>query len=159
MHIIRLRGPWLVEPVARFLLQSDGTYRPVSDDLPPAARVTMPADWSATCGGDFLGRVRYRRTFQKPTGLESGERVFLVVEPSRSQGVITLSDKRLGDVRWSEPPFRLDITCLLENHNRLEIVVEHPALDATGAANDDGETHPPGGLVGEVRLEIEEIEK
>jgi hypothetical protein len=44
----------------------------------------------------------------------------------------------------------------LEDHNRLEIVVDHPALDAAGAANDDGGTRLPGGLVGEVRLEIEE---
>jgi hypothetical protein len=152
MHIIRLRGPWQVEAVARYVRQGDGTFRSTSDDLPAAARVTMPADWSAVLGRDFLGRVRYVRTFQKPTGLEDGERVFLVVEGARSAGVIALSRKRLG-----EAPGRFEITEMLEDHNRLEIVVEHPVLDASGAAKDDvGIT---GGLVGEVRLEIEEIEK
>jgi hypothetical protein len=116
----------------------------------------MPADWSKTLGPDFLGRVRYRRTFQKPTGLESGERVFLVVEPPRFWGEVSLSGESLGGVRWGAAPLRCDITDRLEDHNRLEIVVEHPSLDSGGRANDDGGTRSPGGLVGEVRLEIEE---
>ena len=168
MHIIRLRGPWQVEPVARFVAQPDGTYVVTSDDLPVAARMTMPADWTAVCGGDFLGRVRYRRTFQKPTGLETGERVFLVVEPARSLGVVELNrplavssgpsnGKRLGEVGRGAEPFRTEITEMLENHNRLEIVVEHPVLDAANEADDDVVTRLPGGLVGEVRLEIEEM--
>jgi hypothetical protein len=142
--------------VARFVPQPDGTYLPTPDDLPAAARVTMPADWGAVLGGDFLGRVRYLRTFQMPTGLEAGERVFLVVEAARSRGVVALSRKRLGEVCSNGEQFRFDISGLLEDHNRLEIVVEHPALDAAGAANDDGGTRLPGGLIGEVRLEIEE---
>ncbi len=64
----------------------------------------MPADWADLFGRDFFGRVRYRRTFQKPTGLESGERVFLVVEPPRSRGVVSLSGKPLGEVVWGGPP-------------------------------------------------------
>ena len=156
MHTIRLRGPWHVEPVARFLLQPDGTYQSTPDDLPPAARVTMPADWAGVCGGNFLGRVRYHRIFQKPTGLDSGERVFLVVEAPRSFGVVELNRKRLGESTVGDAPLRVEITALLQDHNQLEIVVDHPSLDAAGAPNDDGETRLPGGLVGEVRLEIEE---
>jgi hypothetical protein len=156
MHIIRLRGPWQLEPVARFVSQPDGTYRPLKDDLPPSARQTMPADWSEVFGPDFLGRVRYLRVFQKPTGLDSGERVFLVVERPNSHGEIRLSGKRLGDVSREGAAGRFDITELLGDHNRLEIIVDHPALDARGSANDDGGTRLPGGLVGEVRLEIED---
>ena len=116
----------------------------------------MPADWSDLFGRDFFGRVRYRRMFQKLTGLESGERAFLVVEPPRSRGVISLSGKPLGEVVWGGPPARFDITDLLEDHNRLEIVVEHPVLDGAATADDDDFSQSPGGLVGEVRLEIEE---
>jgi hypothetical protein len=154
MHTIRLRGPWQVEPVARFVLQPDGTYKPVEDGLPAAGRMTMPADWSGLLGADFLGRVRYRRTFQKPTGLESGQRVWLVVEAARSRGVVELNRKRLGEAGG-----RFDLTDQLEDHNRLEIVVEHPALDARGMPDDDSDTRSIGGLLGEVRLEIGEIEK
>ncbi len=155
MHTIRLRGPWELEPIERFVRQADDTYRPASDALPASGRAQMPADWAAVLGDDFLGRVCYRRTFQKPTGLEHGERVWLVVEPPRTHGVVELNRKRLGEVRSRDRTWRFDITDLLEEHNRLEIVVSHPALDAAEAADDHSSTLP-GGLVGEVRLEIAE---
>jgi hypothetical protein len=154
MHTIRLRGPWQVEAVERFSKRNDGLYDRSPVDSPGEVRMTMPADWSAALGADFFGRVRYRRIFQKPTGLESGERVFLVVERPRSGGVVELNRKRIGDT-----PLRIDITESLSEHNHLEIVVEHPALDAGEIANEDSDLNSAGGLVGEVRLEIEEIEK
>src|SRR5689334_3523817 len=113
MHIIRLRGPWLVGAIARFVPQADGTYLPVDDGLPAAAQATMPADWSAILGGDFLGRVRYLRTFNKPTGLESGERVYLVVESARSSACVTWKRELLGFVRPGESAARFEITALL----------------------------------------------
>ena len=155
MHIIRLRGPWQLEPQARYERRG-GRWTPSAESLPAGARMTMPADWSAVLGSDFIGCVRYHRVFQTPTGLDSGERVFLVVEPPRSRGVVSLSDLRLGDVCWGGPPGRFDITERLDDHNRLEIIVEHPPLDDTMHPNDDNGARWPGGLVGEVRLEIEE---
>ena len=156
MHTIRLRGPWQVEAVARFVLQDDGTYLSVTDDLPAGARVTMPADWSATLGRDFYGRVRYVRTFNKPTGLESGERVFLVVEPPRSEACITLKKELVGFVYSGQPAGRFDVTDRLEDHNEVEILVDHPSLDSMRSTLGDPTTLPPGGLAGEVRLEIED---
>jgi hypothetical protein len=151
MHTIRLRGPWNVEPLARFVPQPDGSYRPVKDNLPPAARATMPADWSASFGGDFLGRVRYHRVFQTPTGLEDGERVFLVVEPPRSHGMVRFFEQLLGEVRHGGAPGRFEITEQLTDHNRLEIIVDHPSPSDTRF-----DAKSPGGLIGEIRLEIEE---
>jgi hypothetical protein len=148
MHTIRLRGPWQLEPILRFVPQAGGNYRWVQDGLPAEARETMPADWSASLGADFLGRVRYHRVFQKPTGLKSGERVFLVVEPPCSHGTVGLGGVELGAVEQAGAPGRFDITQRLEDHNRLEIIVEHPT-----PGRDPSRT---GGLVGEVRLEIEE---
>ena len=100
-------------------------------DLPPSARATMPADWSESFGAGFLGRVRYMRTFQKPTGLERGDKVWLVVEPPRSLGIV-----RLGRAASWEPfdgvkPADGSISpSLLADRNTLEIIVDHPALDA-----------------------------
>jgi hypothetical protein len=156
MHIIRLRGPWQLEPVERFIHRGAGRYDCSREGLPAGARATMPADWSRSFGREFLGRVRYRRTFQKPTGLESGERVWLVVEPPRTHGTVRLGDTLLGDLRWGGPTGRYDITDRLEDHNRLEIIVAHPALDDGGAAEDETNMSLPGGIVGEVRMEIEE---
>ncbi|HEX2477538.1 MAG TPA: hypothetical protein VHK01_22470 [Lacipirellulaceae bacterium] len=156
MHTIRLRGPWQLEPLERYIARRDGSFERVADGLPVSSRLTMPADWSSAFGAEFCGRVRYHRVFQSPTGLDSGERVWLVVEPPRCRGGIKLNGKPLGDVSWRGPNFRFDITDLVEDHNRLEIVVEHPALDGDWVANDDSDINQPGGLVGEVRLEIEE---
>jgi hypothetical protein len=156
MHTIRLRGPWQLEPLERYIAHSDGRFEGVVEGLPPTSRMTMPADWSAAFGAGFCGLVRYHRVFQSPTGLESGERVWLVVEPPRSRGVVKLSGEPLGNVAWGGPAARFDITERLGDHNRLEIVVEHPALDGDSAPNDDSDINQPGGLVGEVRLEIEE---
>ena len=151
MHTIRLRGPWQVEPVERYVLRADGGYERSTADLPAAAKMTMPADWAAVLGASFLGLVRYQRIFQKPTGLESGERVWLVVEAPQSRGTVELNHMRLGDAGG-----RFDITEHLADHNRLTILVEHPAVDEGGVADDDNATRMVGGLVDEVRLEIEE---
>lgn len=140
------------------MLLADGTYRPEREDLPPAVKMTMPADWSAALGADFLGRVRYSRTFQKPSGLGGGERVFLVVEGGRSHALVELNGKRLVEALACGKILRCDVKDSLEGSNRLEIVVEHPALDAGGTANEDSESFAVGGLVGEVRLEIEKNE-
>ena len=156
MHTIRLRGPWQLEPLERYEFGGDGRCKRLSQGMPANARSTMPTDWSSAFGAEFCGRVRYHRVFQSPTGLDSGERVWLVVEPPRSHGAVKLNGKPLGDVSWSGPHFRWDITDLLDDHNRLEIVVEHPPLDGDSVANDDSDINRPGGLVGEVRLEIEE---
>jgi hypothetical protein len=146
MHIIRLRGPWHVEPVCRFVPRMVGGHDERTDDLPAAARPMMPADWGDTLGRDFLGRVRYHRNFNSPTGLAPGDKVWLVVEPPRSRATVHLAGNLLGEVKQGEPPARFEISPLLAIHNRVDVVVEHAVLDPD---------HGPGGLVGEVRLEIE----
>ena len=165
MHTIRLRGPWELEPVWRYALAADGTYRPDRENLPAAAKMKMPADWSAVFGDDFLARVRYRRVFHRPTGLEGGTRVFLVVEPARSEACITLKQKLVGFVHPGDETGRFDITDRLEDDNVLEIFVDHPAAELIDGHPDkyamqstvgDPAVLPPGGLVGEVRLEIED---
>jgi hypothetical protein len=156
IHVIRLRGPWQLEPLERYVQHQNGRFDRSTSGLPLSGRATMPADWSNLFGRDYFGRVSYRRLFQRLSGLESGERAFLVVEPPRSRGVLSLNGKTLGEVVWGGPPARFDVTDLLADPNRLEIVVEHPVLDGTALADDDDFSQSPGGLVGEVRLEIEE---
>jgi hypothetical protein len=155
MHTIRLRGPWQLEPIERYVRRNDGRYERSTAPL-LSLRAKMPADWAESLGDDFLGRVCYRRTFQKPTGLETAKRVWLVVEPPRSRCVVSLNDYVFGVVQYGGTPARFDITEHLQDHNRLDVLVDHPALDEAGIANDDSDTELPGGLVGEVRLEIEE---
>src|SRR5688500_15146928 len=154
MHTIRLRGPWQLEAIKRYVREADGSYLAAIDDLPAAASAKMPADWRDSLGPDFLGVVRYRRAFNRPTNL-SQERVWLVVEPPRSCGLVRLNGEPLGEARFGSSPGRFDIRRLLKDYNAVEIQVEHPELDDEGRAA-DGIELVPGGLVGEVWLEIDE---
>jgi hypothetical protein len=156
MHTIRLRGPWQLEPVYRYVRCGDGHYACSTDELPPAAKMIMPADWSDAFGPEFCGRVRYVRVFHAPPGLVPEERVWLVVEPQRSLARVAMAEETLGTVAASGPPGRWDITHRLSETNRLEIFVDHPALDDAELTSAETASLPPGGLVGEVRLEIEE---
>jgi len=156
MHTIRLRGPWQLEPVFRYVLRADGGYDRHADGLPEAARMKVPADWGAVLGNDFLGRVRYVRTFHAPPGLQFDERVWLVVEPQRSEARVVLLEDTLGVVRADGPPQRFDVTHLLGPRNRLEVFVDHPGLVEGRSTVGDPASLPPGGLIGEVRLEIDE---
>jgi hypothetical protein len=155
LHTIRLRGPWQLEPIRRYVEPGRGGDDISKSGLPPAIQCQMPADWCGTMGHDFLGAVRHSRKFNRPTNLER-DRVCLVVEPPRSCGLVRVNRQVLGYVRFGSAAGRFDITELLEDHNVVEIDVEHPELDDNGNALDDGCAQVPGGLVGEVRLEIED---
>jgi hypothetical protein len=157
MHTIRLRGPWQLEPVFRYVRRENGGIERRADGLPSTARMQMPADWREAFGGDFLGRVRYLRTFHAPPGLQFDERVWLVVEPQRSMARVVLVEETLGIVRAEGPTQRFDITHRLSPTNKLVIFVDHPGDETDGASFDELAASPPGGLIGEVRLEIEEV--
>ena len=155
MHTIRLRGPWQLEPIEQYSRRNNGRYeRSIAPLISVQAK--MPSDWEESLGDNFFGRVCYRRMFRKPTGLERRKRVWIVVEPPRSLGVVSLNEYCLGVVCYGAAAGRFDVTELLQDHNWLDILVAHPALDGTMTANEDSGTSLPGGLVGEVRLEIEE---
>lgn len=157
MHTIRLRGPWQLEPVFRYVQRADGGVERSTESLPSATRMHVPADWSAALGDGFLGRVRYVRTFHAPPGLQFDERVWLVIEPQRSLARIVMLDETLGVVAADGSPRQFDITHRLSPENRLEIFVDHPATTDGEPIASLPASLPAGGLVGEVRLEIEEI--
>ncbi|MCO6459349.1 MAG: hypothetical protein J5I93_28905 [Pirellulaceae bacterium] len=144
IHIIRLRGPWDYQPLARFITDAGGTWQEDSSDgLPAAGRQLMPGDWSGSIGADFIGRVRFERAFHCPTNLAAGDRVDLVVEQVETRATVALNDASLGRISAGQRSWRAEITRLLRPRNRLSVVVE--CRGSCGAI---------GGLVGEVRLEI-----
>ncbi len=100
--------------------------------------IRLRGPWQSSDVGDV---VRWLRAFHKPTGLETGERVWLVVELTGSRAAVRLNGRLLGGVGLGDAVGRFDITDLLADRNALEI--------------DVGRELPAGGLVGQVRLEIE----
>ena len=124
MHTIRLRGPWRVEPVERFVLQRGRRLTSRSTDDLPAAATDDDAGGLVRIvrGAIFLGACAISRTFQKPTGLESGERVWLVVEPPRSRGMCRAETSDWSDLSIRATPLDgLILRNCFEDHNRLEI--------------------------------------
>lgn len=178
MHVIRLRGPWDCQPLARVTLLAGGGLRVERADLPPGATLVMPADWSAVLGSDFRGLVRLIRRFATPTGIDGSTRVWLAIDNVDWQARVSLNNRDLGHIQLagttpslplalspslpllSSPalpcPARFDITELLSSRNELivevllpEVAAGVPPLPRAGRAGE------PGGVIGLVRLEIE----
>jgi hypothetical protein len=139
MHTIKLRGPWQVEA-----LES------TTGELPPPTETTVPGDWGSALGNDFRGRARYTRGFGLPTNLDPSEWVSLMVGLVDYSASIQLNGELLGEQTWGDGERRYDITSLLKPRNELQIVVTL-LEDLPRPGRED----QPGGLLGEVRLEIE----
>ena len=154
-HVIRLRGPWDYRPLARTRLCPDGGTIEVAGPLPPPGQIQMPADWGDSLGADFRGRVRYSRRFGRPTGVQPGQRIDLVVERLDAFGLVLLNGRSLGAVAAGQSGWRADVTHLLAPRNELGVEVELPEepADSPPLAR-PGRSGCPGGLIGEVRLEI-----
>jgi hypothetical protein len=91
------------------------------------------------------GTVRCTRHFNKPTGLDGGERVWLVIDGIASAATISLNGAAVGQVSHVSPgdaPTRFDITPLLLARSKIEIDLQ--LLQGS----------EPLACLGEVRLEI-----
>ncbi len=156
MHVIRLRGPWEYEPLARVWIDARGERSESRESLPAAGRQHLPADWGLTLGADFRGRVRYTRRFGLPTNLEPREHVWLVVEGVDYSGRLELNDSQLGEVTGCiGPPAEFNVTALLGERNVLILEVELANYEPSATApHRPGREYLPGGPIGEVRLEI-----
>ena len=154
-HTIRLAGPWQYEPLAQTVLQRDGSVLCTEGEVPPAGTIVMPSDWGGTLGPHFRGRVRYCRRFGRPSGLATADRVELVVEQVDAMGSVELNDRSLGIIAVGQTRWRYDVTSRLQPRNLLCIDVDLPQESPDSPALSRQEREGlPGGLIGEVRLEI-----
>lgn len=108
MHQIRLAGPWELTP-----LEPPG----------PSRRIRLPADW-AEIAQSGEQRVRLRRSFHKPTGLEPDDRVFLSM-PFRPDA-ISLDNEALP-ISTNEDGSTSDLTDSLAGFHVLDLDVTGPA--------------------------------
>jgi hypothetical protein len=157
VHIIRLRGPWEY----RVLAVDTTTASPpdATQATLPAGRIPMPADWGQPLGADFHGRVEYTRSFNRPTGLAAEQRVELVLAGLDAFGSATFNQQPLGEIPPGGAAARFNIGPLLLDRNTLVVEVELPRSDERAdcvTLRPAGREHLPGGLYGEVRLEIRE---
>ena len=148
IHTIRLHGPWVAKVLASFNDESDTVDS-------QERRVKIPSDWGDWLGSEFLGRVEYRRNFNRPTGLEPGQNIWLVIEQIDSHGDVYLNDQLLGSLTIqgdsAGKPFRIEVAQRLQLSNVLKVEIE------VNANSDRGKrTGQAGGLIGSVRIEIQQ---
>ena len=142
VHSIRLHGPWQASVLESFSPKTDFVTE---------HRAKIPSDWSDWLGTSFCGRIAYVRNFGLPTGLTEDQKVWLVVEAIDFRGDVILNDQPLGRMQLGDSPMRIDVLRKLLKSNRLRIEIELPSDAVRGDRNGLA-----GGLIGGVRLEIEE---
>ena len=135
-HAIRLRGPWRCQTSLE----------------EPSQRCTVPGDWGELLGDDFRGEVIYSRNFGRPTGLEPEDSVELVIEQVDPQASVLLNGRLLGEIPPGGQAWRRSISDQLEARNELQVRLSMLAEQAP--ARPPGREGTPGGILGEVRLEI-----
>jgi len=104
--------------------------------------IRLRGPWDFVPQEDPPGTTRCTRHFHKPTGLDSGERVWLVIEGLAGTAQVSVNDTALAQASGMSL-IRFDLTTLLRPHNELIIDIACPP-------NSDLVRFP-----GEVRLEIE----
>jgi len=148
-HLIRLRGPWDYEPLARTVLHPNGSIEAEEGLVPPPGRCSVPR-LVAMLGADFRGRVRYRRRFGRPTGLRTRDRVELVMERVDALGRVTLNQTRLGEIAAGQTNARFDVTVCLLPVTSSASTSTCPGSRPAAAPCSPGRECLAGGLVGEV---------
>ena len=142
-HSIRLHGPWNAQVLEQF--------NSAPGEFEHERRTTIPADWGDWLGSAFRGRVAYRRIFHLPTQLDPDQLVWLVIEKVDYQGSLFLNDQSIGTLRLGEAPLRVEVRQQLLETNLLCIEIELPDDVERGNRSSSA-----GGLIGGVRLEIQE---
>src|SRR4029453_10849302 len=111
--------------------------------------IRLRAPWEFEALAKQPGTVRCVRHFNRPTGLDGGERVWLVCDCPVSPARIAINGQTIGQASGSSPtgaPTRCDITSLLAARNKIEIELVTP------------EGGDPLVSLGDVRLEIDEAQ-
>ena len=114
VHRIRLRDPWEVSV----------------GESAEWSRTDLDSAW-ARFGGRPAGRVRFRRRFSRPSGLEPGDEVRLVIEAPVVSGTVVLNGNVLGVVEPSEFPAEFAVGDRLQDGNLLEVDVVTAETDAS----------------------------
>ncbi len=156
-HSIRLHGPWessslnpapglLVDKVPTSLVNFDP--RAAGESTPRPAKVQIPEQWPVWWASTSFEAVRLVRRFGLPTGLESGQEIWLIVEASQLVISINLNQTSLGELAATETHFEFSIRPHLLSRNCLR-------LDIQSAHQESGnQLLARCGLIQEIRLEI-----
>lgn len=135
-HQIRLRGPWRWQSTPSKSTTSDA--RPQRDDrVPDSADPANPLTFTAPDGlrsvlaAESITRLRVSRTFHRPTGLDSGSRVDLVIEPVSVPYTVRLNGVALESIKSGAG--RFSIAQHLQPTNQLQLDLDLARAEQQGS--------------------------
>lgn len=146
IHRMHLKGPWdyeWVEGPTGSASSAEDEDLTMDSPLLTNFRVRMPSSIQEAFGS-MSGRVIFRRRFQKPTNLDSNERVHIAFDGIGGRADISVNGTTLGSLSNNSETVSFDMTEVLEHSNEL-------AVDLTIVWDEDVE---PGGLFQPVAVEI-----
>lgn len=146
IHRMHLKGPWeyeWVEGPSGSASSDEDEDMTMDSPLLTNFRVRMPSSIQEAFG-NMSGRVVFRRRFQKPTNLDSNERVHIAFDGIGGRADVSVNGTTLGSLSNNSETVSFDMTEVLEHSNELTV-------DLTIMWGDDVE---PGGLFKPVAVEI-----
>lgn len=165
---LSLDGDWEYEPVARTVLQEDGSIREDRAGLPKPGHMPVPSNWHLSGLPDFDGKVAYRRRFTA-TPEWAGKPAWLCFGGVDYFAEVSLNGHPLGKHEGFFEPFEMEISGLLKSGlNVLEVVVDAPREEPKamfpgnkrqikGIFNQwlplDKQMETTGGIIGSVAIE------
>jgi len=125
--------------------------------IPHPIRLRQPWD---EVSAKAAGKRAFRRSFNRPTGLESHETVCVEIDRAVYCGDVALNGISLGNLETGEL-FAAEITALLNSANELVVEVD-PATALKGPIPSASiyvidANQPPSSPIGEVRLVIRSV--
>lgn len=133
LHTIRLAGPWEFQ---------------VADASDDWQTIKLPADWRTILqrlrADESQTRIEARRRFQRPTGLDGGERVWLVIPASDEAGITLRINDAADPLPTHEHPLGVacEVTGSLQQSNVVAL-----AFDIDRLIADDADSSFAGAVV------------
>lgn len=91
--------------------------------------IRLRSAWEPATNNEAGGPVRFERSLGKPTNIDGGERVFLVIEPAPAGQVLLNGDPLPNQAADSSAAFRHDVSSRLNLRNLLSIDANSPTFD------------------------------
>lgn len=164
-HVIRLLGPWEYywspqqgeHPPGRPAphRETSAACAPQGSGRRSTARIQLTTSgwtWQALLEPQAAGHLRLSRSFHAPTRLDPDERVWLVVDGADPHAEVAFNGQLLGTTPGYALAAAWDITQRLSPRNGVELRFHLPP-EASGALR-PGRYGLPGGILGQVRLEV-----
>ncbi|MDO5424183.1 MAG: glycoside hydrolase family 2 TIM barrel-domain containing protein [Eubacteriales bacterium] len=96
--------------------------------------VSLPHTWNNVDGQDggndyYRGRCLYEKTFEKPKAFGEGKQVYLEFQAAAMIADVLVNGKKLAHHEGGYSTFRVNLTDVLEETNRIQVFVDNAAND------------------------------